>query len=206
MLRIDRDGNAAEGNEPPEGFDPRIYTYGHRNVQGITFHPDTGQPIVTEHGPWHSDEVNALVNGGNSGWDPRPNMAGRGDCPDDYCGYEPNQGEGMDPKERAAYMPVTDTETYPDAMQPAWGNDGLSQGISSAEFLTGEQWGEWDGRLLVGFWGLALAEHPSGNASTSWILRRMAFRSMTLPKCHHPWGCTFPLDSARAGWRPVYSR
>ncbi|WP_221885564.1 PQQ-dependent sugar dehydrogenase [Vreelandella populi] len=48
VLRIDRDG---EGNEPSEGFDPRIYTYSHRNVQGITFHPNIGQPIVTEHGP-----------------------------------------------------------------------------------------------------------------------------------------------------------
>ncbi|MDQ7734129.1 PQQ-dependent sugar dehydrogenase [Halomonas sp. SpR1] len=162
VLRIDRDGEAAEGNETPEGFDPRIYTYGHRNVQGITFHPSTGQPIVTEHGPWHSDEINALVNGGNSGWDPRPNMAGRGDCPDDYCGYEPNQTEGMDPQERAAYMPVTDFETYPDAMQPAWGNDGLSQGMVATEFLTGEQWGDWDGRLLVGFMGIGFGGTPVG--------------------------------------------
>lgn len=81
VIRIDRDGNAAEGNNAPDGFDPRIYTYGHRNVQGIAFHPETGQPITAEHGPWHSDEITALVPGGNGGWDPRPNMAGRGDCP-----------------------------------------------------------------------------------------------------------------------------
>jgi glucose/arabinose dehydrogenase len=162
VLRIDRDGKGADGNKPPEGFDPRIFTYGHRNVQGITFHPNTGQPIVTEHGPWHSDEINALVNGGNSGWDPRPNMAGRGDCPDDYCGYEPNQTEGMDPKERAAYMPVTDTETYPEAMKPAWQNNSLSQGMAPAAFLTGEQWGGWDGRLVVGFMGIGFGGTPVG--------------------------------------------
>lgn len=162
VLRIDRDGKAADGNNPPEGFDSRTYTYGHRNVQGLAFHPETGQPIVTEHGPWHSDEVNALVNGGNSGWDPRPNMAGRGDCPDDYCGYQPNQNEGMDPKERAAYMPMTDTETYPDAMTPAWNNNLLSQGISAAEFLTGEQWGAWHGRLAVGFMGIGFGGTPVG--------------------------------------------
>ena len=38
-----------------------------------------------------SDEVTALVNGGNAGWDPRPNMAGRKDCSNDYCGYSPNR-------------------------------------------------------------------------------------------------------------------
>lgn len=164
VLRIDRDGEAAPDNADatPGGFDPRIFTYGHRNVQGLTFHPQTSQPIVTEHGPWHSDEINALVAGGNSGWDPRPNMAGREDCPDDYCGYQPNQNEGMDPEERAAYMPVTDTETYPDAMKPAWQNNNLSQGISGTDFLTGEQWGPWDGRLAVGFMGIGFGGTPVG--------------------------------------------
>jgi glucose/arabinose dehydrogenase len=162
VLRIDRDGGPAEGNNAPEGFDPRIFTYGHRNVQGITFHPETGQPIIAEHGPWHSDEVTALVAGGNGGWDPRPNMAGREDCPDDYCGYSPNQMEGMDPAERAAFMPMTDLETYPDAMPPAWTNDGLSQGMTPAEFITGEQWGDWDGRLLIGFMGIGFGGTPVG--------------------------------------------
>ena len=162
VIRIDRDGNAAEGNNAPEGFDPRIYTYGHRNVQGIAFHPDTGQPIAAEHGPWHSDEITALVPGGNGGWDPRPNMAGRGDCPDGYCGYEPVQMEAMDPAERAAYMPMTDFETYPDAMPPAWTNSGLSQGMTANVFLTGEQWGEWEGMMAVGFMGIGFGGTPVG--------------------------------------------
>lgn len=59
-------------------------------------------------------------------------------------------------------MPVTDFETYPDAMQPAWGNDGLSQGMVTTEFLTGEQWGDWDGRLLVGFMGIGFGGTPVG--------------------------------------------
>lgn len=162
VLRIDGDGNPAEENNASEGFDPRIFTYGHRNVQGITFHPETDQPIIAEHGPWHSDEVTALVPGGNGGWDPRPNMAGRDDCPDDYCGYSPNQNEGMDPAERAAFMPMTDTETYPDAMPPIWTNNGISQGTSSAEFLTGEQWGAWDGRMVVGVMGIGFGGTPVG--------------------------------------------
>ncbi|MGO4815783.1 sorbosone dehydrogenase family protein, partial [Cupriavidus sp. 2MCAB6] len=35
VLRIDRDGKAAPGNNPPQGFDTRVFTYGHRNPQGI---------------------------------------------------------------------------------------------------------------------------------------------------------------------------
>jgi len=162
VLRIDTDGNAAPGNEPPEGFDPRTYTYGHRNVQGIAFHPGTGTPIAAEHGPWHSDEITVLVNGGNAGWDPRPNMAGRDDCPDNYCGYMPNQGEGMNRFERAAFMPMTDFETYPEAMLPIWDNNGWSQGTSSAAFLSGEQWGEWDGAMVVGIMGIGFGGTPIG--------------------------------------------
>lgn len=163
VLRIDRNGNPAPDNGLSDKYDPRIYTYGHRNVQGLTFHPKTGQPVVTEHGPWHSDEVNMLVAGGNSGWDPKPNMAGRGDCPDDYCGYMPNQKEGMDPDKRAEYMPITDIETYPNAMKPLWQNNQLSQGISTADFLTGDQWGAWEGRLAVGFMGIGFGGTPVGN-------------------------------------------
>ncbi|WP_424972086.1 PQQ-dependent sugar dehydrogenase [Dinoroseobacter sp. S76] len=162
VLRIDRDGNAAEGNTPPEGFDPRIYTYGHRNVQGITFHPASGAPITAEHGPWHSDEITVLSNGGNAGWDPRPNVGGRGECPDNYCGYSPNQMEGMDRYQRAAFMPMTDTATYPDAMPPIWDNNGWSQGTSSAEFLIGSQWGDWENAMVVGIMGIGFGGTPIG--------------------------------------------
>ena len=162
VLRIDTDGNAAPDNAPPEGFDPRTYTYGHRNVQGIAFHPETNTPVIAEHGPWHSDEITVLANGGNGGWDPRPNMAGREGCPDDYCGYSPNQEEGMNRFERAAYMPMTDFETYPDAMPPIWNNNGWSQGTSSAAFLSGERWGDWDGNLVVGIMGIGFGGTPIG--------------------------------------------
>jgi aldose sugar dehydrogenase len=163
ILRIDRDGKAIADNNPPAGFDRRVFTYGHRNPQGIAFRPATGQPFAAEHGPWHSDEITALVNGGNGGWDPRPNTAGRGACPDNYCGYSPNQMGAMDPKERAAFMPMTDLKTYPNAMKPAWNNNGLSQGMSSAVFLNGRQWKDWDGRLLVSYLGIGIHGTPVGN-------------------------------------------
>lgn len=163
VLRIDRDGKAAPGNGAPSGFDPRIYTYGHRNPQGITFRPGTNQPYVAENGPWHTDEVTALVAGGNSGWDPRPNIGGRGACPDNYCGYSPNQMGAVDPKVRSVFMPMTDTKTYPNAMKPAWTNDGLSQGLFTGTFLSGSQWKAWDGRMIIGFAGIGIHGTPVGN-------------------------------------------
>lgn len=162
VLRIDTDGNAHPDNSPPEGFDKRTFTYGHRNVQGIAFHPGTGTPITAEHGPWHSDEITVLQNGGNGGWDPRDNMAERGDCPDGYCGYMPNQSEEMNRYERASFMPMTDFETYPDAMPPIWTNNGWSQGMSAAAFLEGEQWGDWDGALAVSLMGIGFGGTPIG--------------------------------------------
>lgn len=146
VLRIDRDGNAAPNNNPPSGFDPRIYTYGHRNPQGITFRPGSNQPFTAEHGPNHSDEVTPLVAGGNAGWDPRPNVGGRGSCPDNYCGY---QGD-------ATFMPMTDTVRFPNALRPAWvygANGEGGRGMGPLTFLTGTQWKAWDGRLLVGMMG-----------------------------------------------------
>ena len=186
VLRIDTDGKAASGNNPPKGFDPRIYTYGHRNVQGIAFHPGTDTPIIAEHGPWHSDEITVLSNGGNGGWDPRPNMAGRGDCPDDYCGYTPNQMTGMNRFQRAAFMPMTDFKTYPDAMPPIWNNNGWSQGLSSAAFLKGDQWGQWDGALAIGFMGIGFGGTPIGQRIDVLQLSAdgtslVAINTMTLP-------------------------
>jgi aldose sugar dehydrogenase len=163
VLRIDRDGKAAPGNGAPQGYDARVYTYGHRNPQGICFRPGTNQPYTAENGPWHSDEVTALTAGGNAGWDPRPNVGGRGDCPDNYCGYSPNQMGAMDPKDRSAFMPMTDLKTYPNAMKPAWNNDMLSQGMSSCTFLSGSQWKGWNGRMLVTFMGIGIHGTPVGN-------------------------------------------
>ena len=163
VLRIDREGKAASGNNAPQGFDSRIFTYGHRNPQGITFRPGTNQAFTAENGPWHSDEVTALVAGGNAGWDPRPNVSGRGDCPANYCGYSPNQMGAMDPKERVKFMPMTDLRTYPNAMKPAWNNDGLSQGLSSGTFLEGKQWKGWDGSMVIAYMGIGIHGTPVGN-------------------------------------------
>ncbi len=162
ILRVDGDGNAHPDNIPPEGFDKRIYTYGHRNVQGIAFRPSDGRAFTAEHGPWHSDEITALVNGGNAGWDPAELRGGRGECPDKYCGYEPNQMDAMDPAIRAAYTPMSDTR-FEDLMPPSWNNHGFSQGTGSAAFLTGSNWGIYEGRLSAGIMGIGFGNTPPGS-------------------------------------------
>ena len=161
VLRIDTDGNAHPDNNPPAGFDKRIYTYGHRNVQGIDFRPTDGRAFTAEHGPWHSDEITALVNGGNGGWDPQQNIAGRNSCPDEYCGYEPDQMDGKDPAVRASYMPMSDTR-FADLMHPTWNNNGYSQGTGSAAFLKGDNWGIYEGRLATGVMGIGFGGTPIG--------------------------------------------
>ncbi|MDA0249083.1 MAG: PQQ-dependent sugar dehydrogenase [Proteobacteria bacterium] len=163
VLRVDRDGKAAAGNNPPPGFDKRVFAYGFRNPQGIAFRPGTNEPYISENGPWHSDEVTKLVNGGNGGWDPRGNVNGRPECPDNYCGYSPNQMGAMEPKKRAAFMSMTDTKAYPNAMRPAWNNNGLSQGMCGSVFLVGKQWKQWEGRLAVGYAGIGIHGTPTGN-------------------------------------------
>ena len=163
VLRVDRDGKAAAGNNPPAGFDKRIFAYGFRNPQGISFRPGSNDVYISENGPWHSDEVTKIVNGGNGGWDPRDKVNGRGECPDGYCGYSPNQMGALPPAERAAFMPMTDLKAYPNAMKPAWNNNGLSQGMCGSVWLVGKQWKEWEGRLAVGYAGIGIHGTATGN-------------------------------------------
>ncbi|MCG3173940.1 MAG: hypothetical protein GMKNLPBB_02152 [Myxococcota bacterium] len=65
VLRVTADGAGAPGN----GFqDGRVFTIGHRNPQGLAFHPVTGAPYISEHGPSDNDEINLLIGGKNYGW------------------------------------------------------------------------------------------------------------------------------------------
>ncbi|SDJ79539.1 Glucose/arabinose dehydrogenase, beta-propeller fold [Halovenus aranensis] len=86
ILRVEPDGSAPAENPDIEGGDPRVYTYGHRNPQGLAWLPD-GTPIITEHGPSGGDEVNVLRPGENYGWPEARNSDGF----DSYAGtdYQP---------------------------------------------------------------------------------------------------------------------
>lgn len=67
VLRVDVDGKALQ---PPlqDGADARIYSYGHRNIQGLAADPKTGVWFASEHGALGGDELNQLGAGANYGW------------------------------------------------------------------------------------------------------------------------------------------
>ncbi len=195
VLRVTTNGDAAPANAAPAGFDRRIFTYGHRNVQGISFRPGTGQPFIAEHGPNHSDEVTPLVNGGNGGWDPqnRPALS----CPSSYCGYAGN----------ATTMPMTDVARFRNAMAPSWSNNGASQGMGPGEFLVGAQWGAWNGRLAVGIMGgtrlVILALDAAGRSTSvdNAPLPAVRYRGLTLA----PDGSLYVSTDAGEIWRVTAS-
>ncbi|MBF6609251.1 MAG: PQQ-dependent sugar dehydrogenase [Flavobacterium sp.] len=69
VIRITTDGKAASGN-PSISQDalPEIYSYGHRNPQGLAIHPATGDLWLSEMGPKGGDEINLVAAGKNYGW------------------------------------------------------------------------------------------------------------------------------------------
>ena len=102
---------------------PLIYTYGHRNVQGLALRPGTSQMWTVEHGPSIDDEINLLVADGNYGWKPGP-------------GYNES-------------VPMTDLVQFPSAIAAKWASGDPTLATSGGIFLEGEDWGEWEGRLAV---------------------------------------------------------
>lgn len=70
IIRITKDGKPAPGNPFENNPDalPEIYSYGHRNPQGIAFDPVTGDLWSTEFGPRGGDELNRIQPGKNYGW------------------------------------------------------------------------------------------------------------------------------------------
>ncbi len=125
VLRVDRFTGAAAPGNPGGDLDPRIFTLGHRNVQGLAFRPGSGQALSIEHGPERDDEITPLRAGGNSGWAPRA------------------------PYDEA--VPMTDLRAFPDAMRPAWASGTPAVAPSGGTFLTGPQWRAWEGALAVAF-------------------------------------------------------
>lgn len=125
ILHVTRDGMPASGNLP-EPFDPRIFSYGHRNVQGLVLFDEPVDGVYgysVEHGSDRDDEVN-LLRGGNFGWAPRVTYVERG-------------------------IPMTDTERFPEAVSAVWSSGFPTIAPSGATLLKGEQWGTWNGALAV---------------------------------------------------------
>lgn len=128
-LRVDPDTGGPWPDNPfvgDENANPLIYTYGHRNVQGLALRPGTGDMYSAEHGPDVDDEINLLTSGANYGWNPV------GDSPDDY-----NES-----------VPMTDPDI--DGAQPAlWSSGEPTLATSGATFLDGPDWAGYDGLMLV---------------------------------------------------------
>ena len=128
VLRVDASTGVGAPTNP---FAPSpIYSYGHRNPQGLALRTGTSQMWSVEHGPQIDDEINLLVAGGNYGWDPVPNDAG-------------------DPPYNELKVPMTDLEKFPDAVEAKWSSGSTTPANSGGIFLEGEQWGVWEGRLAV---------------------------------------------------------
>jgi glucose/arabinose dehydrogenase len=127
VLRIDRLGRGAPGN-PGAPLRSEIYTYGHRNVQGIGFRPSDGKAYSIEHGPDCDDEVNLLVPGGNYGWDPQ----------------QPGGGEPYNQD-----VPMTDKVKFPTAIDAVWSSGCPTIAPSGGGFLSGGQWSGWNDGLAM---------------------------------------------------------
>ena len=70
IIRIRPDGSAPPDNPfvGRAGAKPEIWSYGHRNAQGLALHPDSGKLWEHEHGPRGGDEINIIEKGKNYGW------------------------------------------------------------------------------------------------------------------------------------------
>ncbi len=70
VVRLHDDGRVPADNPfvGRAGARPEIWSYGHRNPQGLVVHPETGDVWATEHGPQGGDELNLILPGRNYGW------------------------------------------------------------------------------------------------------------------------------------------
>ena len=118
ILRLNPDGSIPADNPFPGSY---VYSYGHRNPQGLAWHPTTGQLYSTEHGPSGEmglcclDELNLIRPGGNYGW---PRVT---DAPGDPRFVDPILHSGQD----------------------TWAPAGMA-------FVTGERLAPWKGHLFFG--------------------------------------------------------
>ncbi len=133
LLRLNDDGTPAADNPfiGLEGAKPEIWSYGHRNIQGLLVHPETGTVWATEHGPRGGDELNLITPGANYGW--------------------PIVSRGRDYRTEQRYFPYT-RRALAGVVNPEidW-TPGLHP--SGLVAITGDRFPAWRGNLLAG--GLA---------------------------------------------------
>ena len=125
VLRLDRISGAPWPDNPwhaAGGNRAYIYTFGHRNVQGLAQRKD-GTIWSVEHGSYRDDEVNLLRPGGDYGWEPGP-------------GYDET-------------VPMTDHLLLGGQRDARWTSGDPTLATSGATWVDGAQWGALDGALVV---------------------------------------------------------
>ncbi len=128
VVRLHADGRVPDDNPfvGQDGARPEIWSYGHRNQQGMVIDPATGELWATEHGPQGGDELNRIQPGLNYGW--------------------PVVGYGVNYRSGTAIHAATMGEGMED---PAhfWVP---SIAVSGLEVYTGDRFPEWRGNILAG--------------------------------------------------------
>jgi glucose/arabinose dehydrogenase len=143
ILRIRDDGSIPPDNPfiGRVGARPEIFSYGHRNAYGLTYHPETGELWESEIGPLGGDEINILLPGHNYGW---PLVSTGRNYTGTPVSDRPWTREGMDDP-RMFWVP---------AISP-----------SSMIFFTGDRFKDWKGSMFLGalngkaLWRVSL-NHP----------------------------------------------
>ncbi|MCE2745083.1 MAG: PQQ-dependent sugar dehydrogenase [Burkholderiales bacterium] len=127
IVRIQADGSVPKDNPfvGKQGAKPEIYSYGHRNVQGLAYDAINKRLIAHEHGPRGGDEVNVITPGTNYGW-PKATYG------IDYTGAQ-----------------ISPFKVYEGTQQPAiyWVPSIAPSGIT---VYNGDMFPQWKGNLLVG--------------------------------------------------------
>ncbi|EKE77145.1 PQQ-dependent sugar dehydrogenase [Gallaecimonas xiamenensis] len=127
VVRIAPDGSVPKDNPfvGKAGALPEIWSYGHRNMQGATIHPQTGALWTHEHGPQGGDEVNLDQGGNNYGW-PVVTFG------EEYGGGKIGQGQHQDGMTDPLHVWV-----------PSIAPSGMA-------FYTGDKFPQWRGDLFIG--------------------------------------------------------
>jgi aldose sugar dehydrogenase len=126
VLRVASDGSIPKDNPfYSRGRNARyVWSYGHRNVQGLMVRPNTKNDFWSvEQGTDRDDEINRVWRGHNYGWSPTP-------------GYNESQ-------------PMTDKTRFPKAVSARWRSGLPTVATSGGTFISGAKWGSWNGRLAV---------------------------------------------------------
>ena len=126
-IRLHEDGRVPEDNPfvGQDGVHPEIWTYGHRNAQGLALHPETGDVWLNEHGPQGGDELNLVRPGLNYGWP--------------VVGFGVNYRTGI----------AIHSATHQDGMEPPVHIWVPSIGVTGMLFYTGAAFPDWQGDMIV---------------------------------------------------------